>query len=647
MNLYRRVASAFEDLLRSSPSGPDTWYVLVTDAATAAVLDHLFKAPDFLRLNIALLIDIATPRQPIPDATALYLVQPSESSVRRCFVDICNNLYRSYELVFTSASADTLGIVADVFRQSKRAAASLARVAECPLSMVFLNDVCFSLSLPARPSAGAAPGGAAPAEVDPSVLNSDLHISQTACGVYGYILALNGAAQAMGAAEEIVLQVPSLYTAGARARLIADRVFDLIEKCPLKLRWRVMQGSALLLVDREVDVLGAFRHRFSYGGLLHELNFADRDNRFLALADQKKTSLYGKYLFTAQDSLYLKVWSLPFNEAVGRIRAAVQDYKANYDSVSSSALSDVVDRLSNITKLKKECDVHTDIASDMITQVGARSLHKLVSLEMGLPVSTRADALTQLSLFARWHGGDKNGPRPPECDVATVEDAVRLGLMVILSSETLVRAVYQSGSLEAVQSEDLRTVVSVLGQVTSHSADDVYGRLRTIVSAIAKSCAVYEEQPGEKADPASRRSTGASSRASGSFAVSAGQDEESAGILTGVISNTFTMIKKGILRDQQLPLSKVAANLVFNGRSAVRHAPNGCVPHPRSEPVFGACSQFCVFVSGGGNINEAQEIAKAIADEGDASQHRAPSIVYGCDFVSHPLDFLLQNGFVN
>lgn len=96
----------FADMLDSVPGD---YNILVCDNKGAEILSICVRMHDLMDHGVTLVEDLGLPRQPVLSSAAIYLIEPTEESVRRVMQDWSpKNLYREAHVFFTSPASDNI-----------------------------------------------------------------------------------------------------------------------------------------------------------------------------------------------------------------------------------------------------------------------------------------------------------------------------------------------------------------------------------------------------------------------------------------------------------------------------------------------------------------------------------------------------------
>ena len=83
-------------------SWSEEWKVLLLDSHTRAIISPLLTVKELRSLGVTLHLSLESPRDPIPDVSAVYFVKPSPSTLRSILDDAASARYRDATLHFCS-----------------------------------------------------------------------------------------------------------------------------------------------------------------------------------------------------------------------------------------------------------------------------------------------------------------------------------------------------------------------------------------------------------------------------------------------------------------------------------------------------------------------------------------------------------------
>eukprot|EP01060_Flectonema_neradi_P032339 TRINITY_DN511_c4_g1_i1.p1 TRINITY_DN511_c4_g1~~TRINITY_DN511_c4_g1_i1.p1 ORF type:complete len:596 (+),score=113.09 TRINITY_DN511_c4_g1_i1:84-1871(+) len=102
-SLRQLTRSTLEDILGfSGEQTSSDWSVLIYDDFAMGLIAPILKVGDLRKMGITLFMKLSAPREAVSDAPAIYICQPTEDAVKRIAKDCINDMYRSYNIHWTS-----------------------------------------------------------------------------------------------------------------------------------------------------------------------------------------------------------------------------------------------------------------------------------------------------------------------------------------------------------------------------------------------------------------------------------------------------------------------------------------------------------------------------------------------------------------
>ena len=80
----------------------EEWKVLLLDSHTRSIVSPLLTVPQLRSLGVTLTLSLESPRDAIPDVSAVYFVRPTPASLRTILDDCASGRYRESYLHFSS-----------------------------------------------------------------------------------------------------------------------------------------------------------------------------------------------------------------------------------------------------------------------------------------------------------------------------------------------------------------------------------------------------------------------------------------------------------------------------------------------------------------------------------------------------------------
>ncbi|KAK4537742.1 hypothetical protein CDCA_CDCA14G3767 [Cyanidium caldarium] len=450
------------------------WKVVVFDGDGRDVLAPLFKVSDLRKHGITLHLSLHTERQPIPDVPAVYLLSATPDAIRRLVQDCQRSLYAKLYVHFLAPIPRPLleqladGVVASV--TATRPEACIARVYDLYANFVSLKRDLFTL----LPSVGA---GSYAAMFHPQTSEERLHgrVDQIASGLFAVFVTLHCVpyirCMRHGPAEMVARKLDAKFReylhSSRGAALFQPGAGAALDAVPL-------QRPLLALLDRDIDLSIMLHHGWTYECLVHDL-MQYAQNR-VTVPDDARPKAYD--LDDEADAFWARNAALPFPSVAENIENELTRYKRRVQEVNARTgavgaatalmdphgsggdasgvnaaaaavaaagggsgaheLAEAVSELPRLTLLKRQIDMHTNIASALLERIKQRALDSFFHIEdsmLSRPSSVTANTVMQAIRKGAATDAAANASAPPDTH-GTPEDRLRLFLMYWMLSPT-------------------------------------------------------------------------------------------------------------------------------------------------------------------------------------------------------------------
>lgn len=390
-----------------------TWRLLIFDDWGRDIIAPLLKVGQLRELGVTLYLHIATERDPVPGAPAIYFCAPTEENIARIADDCARSLYEWVYLNFTTQiPRPQLESLAQKLSSSSLQSIRHIHVYDRTLSYVALENDLFSLML----------------NNSFLVLNKtnardeeiEEHLNQVVLGISHVCLSM----------QVLPILVHSRSGAAAEvARRLSLRLNDaLSDKQLTPAPSSVLGRPLLLLVDRSSDIATALHHPFTYRGLLVELGGMRLNKCAITTADGKDEVLE---VDPDKDDVYRENAGLDFGAVGGNIEAALRRYKEEYAALAQETpggmgdeggdgndMSKLLANAPGLAERKRFLDAHTKLAFSILNKIRARHLDHYHGVELAVLQQDGLDA-------EEFHNLISNA-------VGTLEDRQRLFLIAYL-----------------------------------------------------------------------------------------------------------------------------------------------------------------------------------------------------------------------
>eukprot|EP00923_Selenidium_pygospionis_P053464 GHVN01092658.1.p1 GENE.GHVN01092658.1~~GHVN01092658.1.p1 ORF type:complete len:644 (-),score=112.77 GHVN01092658.1:42-1973(-) len=379
--------------------GGAEWKVLVYDASGQDLLATLMKVGSLRQMGVTLHLHIDTPRSPVCEAPAVYLIEPTTSNLDRLAEDVQRQLYQSYYVNFTTPIQSV-----ELEHMANRLIAVngtqyISRVVDRYVGFVSFSPTEFSLNLPKSYQALHMTSA--------SDKQIDLFVDKIVDGLMCAVVCLG--------------VVPTLCCSSrpdSPAQMVARRLHDRIRQALTDQKAIGKKGlfstagrtsashlrPSLILVDREIDLGVMLRHSWSYQPMVHDVLDMRLNRVTVPLGDGGADSKLKTYDLDSSDQFWATHCGSPFSEAAIAVSDALAELTRKmadlnapqgspaHPSLSSpeitTSLAHAMSALPEVTERKRSIDMHTNIATALVTAIKARGLDRCSEVEGQYEVQT-------------------------------------------------------------------------------------------------------------------------------------------------------------------------------------------------------------------------------------------------------------------
>jgi len=357
--LVQRVLNLNESINEGGQKNSLKWKVLIYDDLGIWILSTLLKVSRLLEVGVTIHGHISKKRDPIPDVSAVYLVQPTKENVSIIANDIGNNLFDHVYVNFISPIDDNL---------LKEFAESVARASD-GRSIKSIVDQYINFSSPdpglftlfeSKPYFKDIYGYRAS---DESVLSS---VSEIAMGLVSVFLNAG--------------EVPRiLHTSEGAGSYVAQKFSELISPIAKNFEiWETRKNTTngkyplLILLDRTTDLVGSLLHPSTYQALIFD-HFGIKRNQVSV----------GKEVFdldTVLDKFWLDNKGKIFNSAAEAVQREFSIFKTEYGSIRNN-LENAVTNLQDLSHKQMSLSAHTKICDALLASIKSKQSNNLYQIE--------------------------------------------------------------------------------------------------------------------------------------------------------------------------------------------------------------------------------------------------------------------------
>nr|CCM16518.1 SLY1 protein, putative [Leishmania guyanensis] len=393
-----------------------TWRLLIFDDWGRDIIAPLLKVGQLRELGVTLYLHIATERDPVPGAPAIYFCAPTEENITRITNDCAQGLYEWVYLNFTTQiPRPQLELLAQQLSASPLESIRHIHVYDRTLSYVALENDLFSLML----------NNSFPLLNKTNAKEDEIesHLNQIVLGISHVCLSL----------QVLPILVHSRSGAAAEvARRLSVRLSDALNDRQLTPAPSSVLGRPLLLiVDRSSDLATALHHPFTYRGLLVEIGGMKLNRCVITTPDGKDEVLE---VDPDKDEVYRENASVEFGTVGGNIEAALRRYKEDYavlaqetpggaggmmgDGGDGNDMSKLLANAPALAERKRYLDAHTKLAFSILSKIRSRHLDHYHGVELAILQQEGLDEQEFHNLMAN--------------NLGTTEDRQRLYLIAYL-----------------------------------------------------------------------------------------------------------------------------------------------------------------------------------------------------------------------
>jgi len=372
-----------------------------------------------------------------------------------------------------------------------------------------------------------------------------------------------------------------------------------------------------VILDREVDMITMLNHSWTYQAMVHDV-LGMRLNKVMVPVDTGDTSAPPKavpYDVDESDAFWKANAGEPWPAAAGAVHEALEAFNAEREKLNAnsgdddpsqsliSGLGAALNALPEMTERKRSIDMHTNIATALVSEVRARGLDRYYELEdqfSSQSLGSSIAALTELMADAQQ---------------GTVLDKTRALMVLYLTKPSITPAQLQ-GLIDGLQ--------AISGDTSGMSYLKYLSSMRNMTAPNLTA------GPGTSAAPALG---GAGGGFMGGFAEKMMASSES--FLAAGLSN----IKNIVASKKELVICQILESLMEQKPSAATE--NYLYLDPKAPPAIGGevprvrapFRRAVAFVVGGGNYAEMQSVQEWAQEHGRQVTYGSTDMVSPAQFV--------------
>lgn len=398
----------FGKVVSSKSTVASEWKLLVYDQVGQNIISPLMSVADLRTLGVTLYLPLNGVRDQVADVTAVYFVAPTDENISRICRDMKDDLYDSYYFNFISAIPRN--------KLEDLASAAIEANVEVKISKIFDQYVDF-ISL----------------EKDMFTLNacsnkvqSYYNLNKTDLKDHEMFSIINDVVNSLYCIFVTLGTIPIIRCPpGNAAEMIAEKLdkrlrenlrdtrnsfFSSIPSHSNEPGPQIMsfQRPLLLVVDRNIDLATPLHHTWTYQALVHDvLNLNLNSVTIPEAADggdastSSRKSAKKAYNLGPSNTFWQGHKDEPFPEVAEAVQKEIEDYKNHEEEVqrlkttmglagsdgpvdvsdNTAKLTSAMNSLPELLEKKRQIDMHTTIATSILTCIKQRKLDEFFELE--------------------------------------------------------------------------------------------------------------------------------------------------------------------------------------------------------------------------------------------------------------------------
>ncbi|CAN3373535.1 hypothetical protein DIURU_001477 [Diutina rugosa] len=607
MSLRDKQIERLEQMLSPQKKGELAWKVLIMDAKARAVVSSVLRVNDLLKLGVTLHASLSSPRSPMPDVSAVYLVEPTIDNVMVLVDDLQNDKYDAFYINFTSSlPRDLLEEFAKKVSLCGKAS-KIKSVWDQYIDFIVTEPNLFSLDMKGMFY-----------KFSSSKTTEEEIATWTDRIASGLVAIVN----TMGSIP--IIRAPQ----GGAAEFVASQL-------NVKLRDHLQTNTGatsdgarpvLILLDRNLDLSSMFAHSWIYQVMVNDVFSLKRNTIKLTVKGENGQPKEKSYDVDPKDFFWNSYAQLPFPDVVEHADTELNLYKKDAadltnktgitslddidnNAASTSAIQQAVDALPELTARKATLDMHMDILASLISELQAKSLDKFFEIESNCQDPKSLNEFYELLQSQPTSGSNTN-------------DKYRTFLIMVLLVDL---------------PEDYKTKVS--GWFADHGVDLAAYNYITKFKQISNMTNLSDMGSGSLSGSGTQaaQSSALSSLSSKLYGLTEGRISEG---LTSIASK----VKSFIPEKRELPVTKVVQALMdpqTAPQDTLQVTDNYVYFDPKTrgskQPKRSTYNESMVFMIGGANYYEYQNLQ-------EWAEKSKKTVVYGGTDVIPPDEFLLECG---
>ena len=389
------------------------WKILIYDQHGQDIISPLMSVADLRDLGVTLYLPLNANRDAIPDVPAVYFVVPSDESIAQICQDMRDHLYSSYYFNFLSGiSRNKLEDLASAALHSE-SDAQVMKIFDQYINFISLEKHMFVLQN----------------EVDDTsyynLNKSSLKDHEMLSIVDGIVDGLYSVFVTMGVIP--IIRCPT----GNAAEMVAEKLDKRLRENLRDARNSFFSSTSamtdgspmmtnfqrplLLVIDRSLDLATPLHHTWTYQAMIHDvLDFqlntvnVTETQKEGEVTRVKKTH---KYNLAQSDKFWQTNMGNPFPEVAEAVQEEIEEYKSHEEEVqrlksamglaggdgpvdisdNTARLTSAMSSLPELLEKKRLIDMHTTIATSLLSGIKERKLDEYFEMEEKLMSKTTSE----------------------------------------------------------------------------------------------------------------------------------------------------------------------------------------------------------------------------------------------------------------